>query len=121
MEIDSFDSSSSEDPHLSILKSMPLRMRTQVMLANPRRFGSGMVKKKSIAQTQNMIEEMSESESVDTFTSSSSSSSTSDAKKSLKKIIIRKASIKKRPQKRSQSFVYSGKVAEEHENKVRKF
>ena len=63
MEIDSFESSSSEDPHLSILKSMPLRMRTQVMLANPRRFGSGTIHKKSIAQTQNMIEEMSESES----------------------------------------------------------
>ena len=108
INFENFDSSSSEeDPRVIELKKMPMRMRTVIKMPfNRNRIKSSVIVSKSPLPTT-QLEEISESESVETFTSSSNSSTSSQKSVSPKNKNSkpRNSKYKSRRLRRSRSFV----------------
>jgi len=69
-ELINFDSISSEDPHLAEIKRMPMRMRTQILPKDKRRQFLQKANRNRSHHMENQIDEVSDSESVNTFSSS---------------------------------------------------
>ena len=71
IKFDNFESLSSEDPHIAEMKKMPQRMRTQIQLRSKRRRILDNFKRNNSLHNKNNIEEATESDSVNSFSSSS--------------------------------------------------
>ena len=71
IKFENFESLSSEDPHITEMKKMPLRMRTQIQLKSKRKRILDNFERNKSLHNENNIEEGTESDSMNTFTSSS--------------------------------------------------